>query len=106
MASSSVRNFGAAAKAVLHQVDVARRVEQYYDKNAAAAAAPAGAGAAAGAAAAAAAASAGGWAAGGPPAARGGGCFFSQLLPCPSDARLLAFVQTNMQVRDTLCSLA
>jgi hypothetical protein len=152
MASSSVRSFGAASKAVLHQVDVARRVQQFYDSApgggaggataaAAAAAAPAAVSLAAGASAA---AGGGGGlgrsgsgglgrtgsglgrtgsglfsippsllapppggeppAAAPPPAAGaaalggGGGCFFSQLLPCPADPRLLAFVQNNMQV--------
>ncbi|KIY96010.1 hypothetical protein MNEG_11953 [Monoraphidium neglectum] len=93
MASSSVRNFGAASKAVLRQVDVARRVQLYYSGGDAAgdddACAHAGAAAAGGGVA------AGGRAAG---LGGGGGCFFSQLLPCPWDARLLAFVQTDLQV--------
>jgi hypothetical protein len=98
MASSSVRNFGAASKAVLRQVDVARRVQLYYSGGDAAgdddACAHAGAAAAGGGVA------AGGRAAG---LGGGGGCFFSQLLPCPWDARLLAFVQTDLQVGAWAC---
>ena len=158
MATSSVRGFGAASKAVLHQVDVARRVAAYYDAAAAVAASAASSAAAAarsgvrgggglvgglggggtggggaleelspfvsarllgggggggwdnsvsglaaavagGAAAVAGAGAGGGGAAAASSLALGGsGCFFSQLLPCPADPRLLAFVQTNLQV--------
>jgi hypothetical protein len=123
MASSSVRNFGAASKAVLHQVDVARRVQHFYESSLAEAS-PFGPGALAGssfcggglfssggggglfssAAALLAQPPLGGGADAAAPGAAaaalggGGGCFFSQLLPCPADPRLLAFVQTNLQV--------
>jgi len=132
MATSSVRNFGAASKAVLHQVDIARRVQQYYETPASTAAAGAAAATAGGSNCSSASVSspplivsalsmlAGGgsgsgisfgvgsssFATGGlglglaaAALGGGGGCFFSQLLPCPADPRLLAFVQTNMQVR-------
>lgn len=99
MASSSVRNFGCASKAVLREVDVARRVQQYLESRCSGGGGGfRGAAAAEALAAGTAAAGGSGGGPGGTALGGGGGCFFSQLLPCPLDARLLAFVQTDMQV--------